>query len=568
MKPHIPDTVFSQHIAVLGKTGSGKSSVLRLFVEQLLDEAKPVCIIDPKGDWWGLKSSASGKSAGYPVVIFGGEHGDVPLNAHSGTHVAELIATGNRPCIIDLGGWTVADRTRFFIDFAGTMFRTTRGNRFLVIDEVHNFAPQGKIMNPEAGKMLHWANRLASEGRGKGLTIMSASQRPQKVHKDFLTCSETLVAMRVIHPLDRSAIKDWIDGAGDPSKGREVLDTLASMKRGEAWVWSPEIAFGPERLTFPLFRTYDSFAAQANSGEVKLKGWASVDLDEVRDKLAAVVEEAKANDPAELKKQIAELKRQKPAAAVDHSAIDRAVASAVKERDAHWQKEVAKITNALRDRDSRLGKIESLAHLNGSATIAVEQPPAKSLPLSRPIQARSPSPKPAPVPVGDFVITKKQQQILNALAWYESLGNHRPSNIQVGAVALIDATGGYWSNTVGPLSTAGLVNRDSGYLSLTDEGRKLAEPMDSAATLDEYHDVLRARVRKMKSASNKTIAVLDAIISRGGQPITNEEIGAAVGIDPTGGYFSNTIGPLGTVGLIERNRGVVTPTEVLFPRGL
>lgn len=145
----IPAAALSQHTIVLGKTGAGKSSVLRLLVESQLAKQLPVCILDPKGDWWGIKSSADGKEAGYPLVIFGGEHADVPINAHAGAQVAELYATGNRPCLIDLGGWMPGDRTRFFIDFASTLFRQTRGPRWLVIDEVHNFAPQGKVMDPE-----------------------------------------------------------------------------------------------------------------------------------------------------------------------------------------------------------------------------------------------------------------------------------------------------------------------------------------------------------------------------------------------------------------------------------
>jgi hypothetical protein len=309
-KPIIPDAALKQHLIALGKTGAGKSSVLRLLVERMLDDRCPVCILDPKGDWWGLKSSARGDRAGYPVVIFGGEHGDVPLNAHAGAHVAELVATGNRPCIIDLGGWLVSDRTRFFIDFASTLFRHSRGPRWLVIDEVHNFAPQGKVLDPDAGKMLHWANRLASEGRGKGITLLAASQRPQKVHKDFVTSCETLIAMRVIHPLDRGAIKDWIDGCPDASKGREVLEQLASMPRGEGWVWSPEIGFGPVRIAFPLFKTYDSFAAPTGEGTEKLKGWAEVDLDDVKSKLATVVQEAEANDPKRLRAEISRLNAQ------------------------------------------------------------------------------------------------------------------------------------------------------------------------------------------------------------------------------------------------------------------
>src|SRR3954468_11850407 len=93
----IPREVLNQHIAILGKTRSGKSSVMRLLVESLLADGKPVCIIDPKGDWSGLRLAADGKSAGYPVVIFGGSHADVPIDEYSGAHVAELFAVGNRP---------------------------------------------------------------------------------------------------------------------------------------------------------------------------------------------------------------------------------------------------------------------------------------------------------------------------------------------------------------------------------------------------------------------------------------------------------------------------------------
>lgn len=136
-----------------------------------------------------------------------------------------------------------------------------------------------------------------------------ASQRPQKVHKDTLTCAETLVAMRVIHPLDRKAMKEWIDGIGDKEKGNEVLNSLASIKRGEAFVWSPEVEFY-EQITFPTIETYDSFAAPTSSKQKALTGWAGVDLDEIKSKLENTIEEAKQNDPAELKKKIRQLEKE------------------------------------------------------------------------------------------------------------------------------------------------------------------------------------------------------------------------------------------------------------------
>ena len=179
--------------------------------------------------------------------------------------------------------------------------------------------------------MLHWANRLASEGAGKGLVLLSASQRPQKVHNDYLTSHETLIACRVIHKADRDALKDWVDGCGDPAIGKEMMAKLADLPRAEAYVWSPEIKFGPKRIVWPLFRTYDSFKPQPVGGGT-LKGWASVHLDDVKAKLAMAVEEAKVNDPralqAEVRRLTAELakanstKRQADTASVNKASGD------------------------------------------------------------------------------------------------------------------------------------------------------------------------------------------------------------------------------------------------------
>src|SRR5256885_2217548 len=303
----IPDGVLKQQVVILGKTGAGKSSVMRLLVEHVLNHNEatrgpvtPVCILDPKGDHWGLKTSRDGKEPGSAVAIFGGEHADMPLSPRAGVALAETVVNAPFPCIVDLGGWMIGERTRFFIDFASTYFRKARGTRFLFIDEVHNFAPKGKIPDPDTGKMLHWANRLASEGRGKGLVLVTASQRPQKVHNDLLTSMETLIAMRVIHKADRNAYRDWIEGAGDMAIGRAVLDAVADLKRGSAWVWSPEIKFGPKVIDFPMFRTYDSFKPQAPDAK-ELKGRADVDLEQVKKRFAEYVQEAEANDPRALR---------------------------------------------------------------------------------------------------------------------------------------------------------------------------------------------------------------------------------------------------------------------------
>jgi hypothetical protein len=384
-----PVEVLNQHLVILGKTGAGKSSALRHVVEHLLAQKKRVCIVDPKGDWWGLKSSADGKDAGFPIIAFGDfkepKATDIPINPGSGKHVAELITGGNRPCIIGFRGWMPGQMTDFWIDFASTLFNSSQGELFVVIDECHNFAPKGKILDPKAGKVLHWSNRLLSEGRGLGLVFLLASQRPQKVHNDTLTCCETLVAMRVNHAADRQAIKDWIDGCGDKAHGQMVLANVAQMQRGEAFIWSPEIGFGPERQKFPMFQTFDSFAPPQLQKKVSQSGWSEVDLTAVKDKLAAVIKEAEANDPKKLKAEIARLRAEvsKPGAAKhDPQAIERAVKQATATLEAAHRKNVATLQAGIDKLTERLKFIAAKAAEAAGAPLPKIEAQAFSVPLA------------------------------------------------------------------------------------------------------------------------------------------------------------------------------------------
>jgi hypothetical protein len=545
--PVIPDAAVAHHTILLGKTRAGKSSTMRGIVERLLDQGKPVGIIDPKGDWWGLKSSADGKRAGYPVIIFGGEHADVPINALSGKHVAELVATGNRPFIIDLGGWMVGERTRFFIDFASTFFRHTRGPRHLAIDEVHNFSPQGKVHDPDAGKMLHWANRLASEGAGKGITLLSASQRPQKVHKDYLTSHETLIAMRVIHILDRNAVKDWLDGAPDKTLGKQVLDELASLNRGEAWVWSPEAKFGPARVRFPMFKTYDSFAAPTDQSTKKLKGWASVDLEDVKAKLESVVEEAKASDPAALKAEIARLKREagKTQAPAPPSWPDQ------RNEVATLQREVKEAFEEGREQGIVDGLAMAREVLNNfgppqrrKLAVARAQPVVEQ---EQPNVERIPRPAPPPPAISSDEspgLSGSQRQFLTALAWWDALGHKDPSRAQVAAIAGWRVTSGHLKNVSGSLKSAGLIEYPRpGHFALTDIGRRFAPEPDMSRKL---HDTVRTNLNGSQQQ------VYDFLLRQDTRnPVARELLARSCGWEPTSGHVKNVLGSLKTLQIID-----------------
>lgn len=563
----IPNAILDQHVAVLGKTRSGKSSVMRGLVESLLERQLPVCIVDPKGDWWGIKLAADGKGPGYPVVIFGGEHADVPINDHAGAHVAELFATGNRPCLIDLGGWTVAARTRFWIDFASTLFKHAKGQRWLAVDEIHNFAPKGKVFDAEAGKALHWTNRLASEGLGKGIALLFASQRPQKVHNDTLTSAETLIAMRVLHPADRSAVADWIKGCGDAS-GDQVLGSLAQMERGEGWAWSPEIGFGPKRVKFPLFRTYDSFRPQSVEDTKRLKGWAEVDLDEVRMKLAAVVEQAKADDPKELRKQIADLKGQLDRAVKISQAGNNPPAE-IREKPVIADAQIARLDAQIAKLDAAVARAadilakpvaavrERLADLS-AAVRTVRQPAPPSRAVRLPAVSRAPIARSASPP--DAAVTPAKQKILNALAFFEGVGVPSVEKVQLALMAGVPHTSGGYKNNLGALRSSELITYPSpGEVSLTDAGRAIASVDDVPQTTADLHHALRV---KLPSAKWR---IVEELVQCYPDAMDKGALADACGVPSTSGGFKNNLGSLRTLGLIDYPQpGTVAALPVLF----
>src|SRR3990167_10105328 len=307
----IPDAALAQHTAVLGKTGSGKSFAWKGVVESQLSAGKRVCIVDPTSAWWGLRSSSDGKSPGFPILVLGGDHGDLPLPALGGSAVARLLVDQCVNLVADTSDLTVGERTRWFIDFATTLYRANRAPLHLVIDEAHVFAPQGKVPDPDTGKMLHAANTLASGGRSRGIRLTMITQRPAKLHKDSLTCEDSVIAMRVLAPQDREALWDWIMGCGDKVQGKEVLDSLAGLQRGEGWVWYPEGKY-LKRTRFPAISTFDSSATPVDGHAAPApKRAADVDMAEIKTALADAVREAEANDPKLLRRRIAELEKAK-----------------------------------------------------------------------------------------------------------------------------------------------------------------------------------------------------------------------------------------------------------------
>lgn len=56
----------------------------------------------------------------------------------------------------------------------------------------------------------------------------------------MLTQLSTLVALKLTSPQDRDAIRAWMEGNADRGEDKAIVDSLAGLPVGEAWVWAPD----------------------------------------------------------------------------------------------------------------------------------------------------------------------------------------------------------------------------------------------------------------------------------------------------------------------------------------
>jgi hypothetical protein len=546
---------------VLAKTGAGKSYGIKGdVVEPLLEAEQRVCIVDPTDAWHGLRSSATGKSGGYPVVIFGGEHGDLPLAANHGEAVAEIVGTSSTSCIIVTKHLSVRDRTRFFTDFADGIMRKNKGPLHLIIDEAHRFAPKGQKMSPQSGEMLAAANELVSAGRSAGLRCILITQRPAKLHNDSLSQCETLVALRMISPADRNAVMDWVKENATADMAKEILQSLAELKTGEAWVWSPQLKY-LKRVRFPKIRTYDSGKAPESGAEGHGLALAPINRDAIAERLKSIGADVVANDPTALRRRVAELERQVAARPKEEAP------SATELKDAHTDgyeqgykaatyaaiSLQAEHADGARQAADEIHTIkETLANaglrLKGFAEMIRREQPATRKPPIREIKARGVTTPPHAPVTTNGAESPSVRKILDAIhAAY-------PVSMSFDAAA----------------RRAAISSRSSAY-------RQYRKAIASSAELERYDDRYRSRPEFAKSGAGLSNGasvqqwaaklpptygkMLLAIHSEGA--LTKDEVAAHAGVSPTSSGLGSGLRELKRLALIVEDGGSYSVAEGL-----
>jgi len=160
----------NDRVAVVGTTGSGKTTLIRALVP-----TRPyVALYDPKGEWGGRE---------WLTVR---EASRLPRNPHPRVRYYPYPEE-------------LADK-----EALDTFFRWVymRGNTTLVVDEAYLATLGGRWLPP-------FYQACLAQGRGLGVGVISATQRPYYIPQTILTEAEHWFVFKLRAPQDVHAVAQW-----------------------------------------------------------------------------------------------------------------------------------------------------------------------------------------------------------------------------------------------------------------------------------------------------------------------------------------------------------------------
>lgn len=589
----LPIDAVTQTFAIIAKKRRGKTYTASVLAEEMVKAKLPFVVIDPTGAWWGLRASADGKHAGYPVTIIGGEHGDIPLERGAGTVIADLVVDHPGHYVLDLSLLdSNAAQDQFATDFAERLYRRKATARFpmmLFVDEGDAVIPQQPM--PGQQRMLGAYDTLVRRGGIRGLGVCIITQRPAVVNKNVLSQVECLILLQLVGAADQEAVERWVRAHDTAGKAKEFMASLASLGLGEAWVWSPAWLNKFVRIQVRKRETFNSSKTpEVGEHAIEPKVLAPVDIEAIRTKVADTIEKAKADDPKALRVKIAELERgntelqkrllsAKPAPPAKETRVEvpilkpadisriehassRAEKAAVDLRDAYnaldrtIQTALVKWhSGQIRYRDPKRypGEAEAHAHIQRGASDHMAL-----LVRKNGHQQTEQSSKSMIVPAE--VLAPAQQRILNAAAFAERIWpSQAPTRAQVALICGYAPSSGSFNNNIGKLGTAGLLISSSGRIRLTEAGAAHAEAGAAPQTAEEVQALV---LGKMEPAKQK---LLRAVLAAYPGALTRRSLAEATGYAPDSGSYNNNLGAMGTFGVLEiPEKGCVRASPALF----
>jgi DNA helicase HerA-like ATPase len=167
-------------VAILARSGGGKSNLAALLAEAILDSGYQLCVIEPIEEWYTLRST-------YNNVVWVGEEGDIPLVTELPGQYVKILESGASMVITVSTGDEYANK-QFVADFLWQLYvgwKRVRRPLFLIVEEADTYAPQ--MWSREDRPSLSRMALIAKRGRKLGINMVIISQRPADIHKSIIS---------------------------------------------------------------------------------------------------------------------------------------------------------------------------------------------------------------------------------------------------------------------------------------------------------------------------------------------------------------------------------------------
>ena len=205
---------------VIAQSGAGKSYLIAVLCEKMLEKNVPFCIVDTEGEYFSLKEK-------FQLLWAGGKEADVNLDAVDLKDLARRAVKENVSLILDVSD--VIDEKKTVADFVAALYEAETKLRvpyLVIIEEADKFAPQTVSKDVSTANVLKIMEEVSRRGRKRGLGILVASQRPALINKNVLSqCGNQFIG-KLTTENDLAAVNLFF-------ASRKELEELPKLKQGE-----------------------------------------------------------------------------------------------------------------------------------------------------------------------------------------------------------------------------------------------------------------------------------------------------------------------------------------------
>lgn len=518
----VPDVVLEQDIAILGQKGAGKSITAKGLVERILAMQRRVIVLDPLSHWYGLRGRPDG-SPGFPIVVIGGQHADIPLDKLGGARFGEVLAESDHSFVVDVSDLPKSELIAFTTAFLNALYVHNRRALWLVAEEADIFAPQNPAMDGTRA-MLDAMDLIARRGRQRGFRLWTVTQRPARIAKDVLSMASALMLMRIRGPQDRGAAEDWVKGHATKEQTAQLVNGLAGLEVGQGFVYAPDLDL-LEKVRFPMIETLDtSSTPKAGDAPRQIGEMAKVDVEAIRAALRPIpppTSDGAAKSAA----------APQPPTGLDVEAIRRE-AKSMGHREGYERGFAAAVAQ---ERSAMRGMLEPIMASLASAPTTAPTPPVEEPPKA----AAAPPPKRTRAPPADGDIGPAGRKLLAAIQRYCDTGL---TWNEACVVAGLVPGNGYFYGGRKALQDAGLVDDRGGRIFM-----RFPRGAPAHLTRAEFLALWSGR----KAPGPKLLAIL---ANARGQWVDLETLANQAGLKPGNGFWYGGLSTLRDANLIEQDK--------------